>query len=97
MERGQNESSNIHEGGQSGSGRSGDGKIRGDNMGGIYADNGVPSLWEFLQRAYDSGFAYHMSRLSRSALDAVSLTGQRKDLRTSPYAVYGKRQKSRGK
>jgi len=75
------------------------GKIRGDSTGSICADNDVPSLQEFLQkaRAYDRGFAYHMGRLSRSAPDAVSLTGQRKDLRTIPYMVYGKCQRSRGK
>ena len=75
------------------------GKIQGDSTGGICADNGVPNLQEFLQnaRAYDRGFAYHMGRLVRSALDAVSLTGQRKELRTIPYMVYGKCQRSRGK
>lgn len=75
------------------------GKIRGNSMSGICADNGVPGLQEFLQkaRAYDRGFAYHMGRLARSAPDAVSLTSQRKDLRTIPYMVYGKCQRSRGK
>ena len=67
-------------------------KIRGDSTGGICVDNGVPGLQEFLQkaRAYDREFAYHMDRLARSAPDAVSLTGQRKDLRTIPYMVHGK-------
>lgn len=38
------------------------GKIRGDSTGSICADNDVPSLQEFLQkaRAYDRVFAYHM-------------------------------------
>lgn len=75
------------------------GKIRGDSTGDICDDNGVPSLQEFLQkaRAYDRGFAYHMGRLARSVPDAVSLTDQRKDLRTIPYAGDGKHQRSRGK